>query len=267
MKLRKNGGGIIFAFILLETKGGWFFMEAELLVDKMDEVFVSNFMKNVVKSLQLFSQNTDPVLIQGETGTGKDTFANYIYMLYKEEPKFLHTINCYALNDIMLDNLVTSILNQKFEKNTTLMLYFNDVSELSLSAQNFLLRFLEGYSNKKNPLDVKIKLISSTTKSINELIVSNMFKEQLYYRISTQLIYISPLRARTEDIMPLFRFFMNSFKCDFKLTTEVENMLVNYPWPGNMRELYNTVKQLATLNVTEIQKEFLPYPIIHYFNR
>ncbi len=243
-------------------------MAEELLVNKMDEIFVSNFMKNVIKSLHLFSQNTDPVLIQGETGTGKDTFANYIYILYKNKPKFLHTINCYGIDDTMLNNIIASILNQKFEKNTTLMLYFNDISELSLCAQNFLLRFLEEYSNNKNiPEDIKIKLLSSTTKTINELIANNLFKEQLYYRLSPQLVYIPPLRTRTEDIMPLFKFFMNSFKCNFKLNKEVENMLLNYPWYGNMRELYNTVKQLATLNLTNIQKEFLPYPLIQYFER
>ncbi len=241
------------------------------IIKNIDNIFVSNAMKRVIDSLKLFSQNEEAILLEGESGTGKDTFAYFVYLNYPKSPKFIQTVNCYALTDSILIEILNSFLHQSEEKTEkiTFMLYFNDILELGLSAQNYLLHFLEDYELSKSQNSPLIKIISSTTSSLQELIDNDFaeFKSKLYYRLSSQSIYIPPLRERVEDIMPLSKFFIKEFQGDFTLSTEVEDIFLNYPWPGNMRELANTIKQLSLLKVNKIERKHLPQTITRYFER
>lgn len=241
------------------------------IIKNIDNIFVSNAMKQVINSLKLFAQNEETILLEGESGTGKDTFAYFIYLNYSKSPKFIQTVNCYAITDSILIDILNSFLHQSEEKmeKITFMLYFNDIFELGVSAQSYLLHFLDDYESSRLKSNALIKIISSTTSSLQEVINSNFarFKSELYYRLSSQSIYIPPLRERVEDIIPLFKFFVKEFHGDFVLSSEVEDIFLNYPWPGNMRELANAVKQLSLLKVKQIEKKHLPQTILRYFER
>lgn len=241
------------------------------ILKNLDNIFVSDIMKQVINSLKIFAQNEESILLEGESGTGKDTFAYFIYLNYPKSPKFIQTVNCYAITDSILVDILNSFLHQseKRDERITYMLYFNDIIELGLSAQNYLLHFIEEYESSKSKNGTLLKFISSTTSSIQDLIDSNFvkFKSELYYRLSSQTIYIPPLRERPEDIMPLFKFFVQEFQGNFTLSNEVEDIFLNYPWPGNMRELANTAKQLSLLKVDKIEKKHLPQTIVRYFER
>lgn len=241
------------------------------IIKNVDNIFVSNAMRQVIDSLKLFAQNEETILLEGESGTGKDTFAYFVYLNYSRSPKFIQTVNCYALTDSILIDILNSFLHQSEDKTEkiTFMLYFNDILELGLPAQNYLLHFLEDYEASKSKNSTLIKIISSTTSSLQELIDSNFakFKSGLYYRLSSQSIYIPPLRDRVEDIIPLLKFFIKEFQGNFTLSAEVEDIFSNYPWPGNMRELANTVKQLSLLKVNKIERKHLPQNITRYFER
>ncbi len=234
----------------------------ELSKTAIGMIGVSPEIQRVFSDIIRASQFDCPVLITGETGVGKELAANAIHRLSKLRDKNIVNINCSAIpKDLFEAELFgyeqgsfTGALKAhkgyfEFADNSTVFL--DEVSELPLEAQAKLLRVIaEGEIQKIGGRVQKVytRLISATNKSLDTLINSGEFREDLYYRLSTIIIDIPPLRQRRDDIIPLAINFVTSFcnrnKIQPKtLTPQALAWLLEQEWKGNVRELRNVIER------------------------
>ncbi|EEQ01172.1 Lateral flagellar RpoN-interacting regulatory protein [Yersinia rohdei ATCC 43380] len=226
------------------------------------------FVANAPSSVSVFSlarrvaEFNVPVLITGETGTGKECVAKYIHQKAMGENSPYVAVNCAAIPENMLEAIlfgyekgaftgaVTSVAG-KFEQANGGTLLLDEIGDMPLALQVKLLRVLQEQeverlgSHKRIPLDIRI--IASTNKELSVEIAEGRFRQDLYYRLSVVPIHISPLRERPEDIMPLVKAFFNKYRnfLDVKIniTPQAQHELQAYPWPGNVRELENVIQR------------------------
>ncbi len=218
-------------------------------------------MERIIRLGERAAKSNIPVLIEGESGVGKELIARAIQGGSDRRGKPFITVNCGALPE----NLVESILFGhekgaftgatekhvgKFAEANGGTLFLDEVGELPLETQVTLLRALqEGEIDpvgSKRPVKVDIRLISATNQDLIELVKKGAFREDLYYRLNVFPIGIPPLRARADDIPELARRFAARFGAEEGrklrgLTSEALAMLQNYPWPGNVRQLENAI--------------------------
>ncbi|MBN2515888.1 MAG: sigma-54-dependent Fis family transcriptional regulator [Deltaproteobacteria bacterium] len=222
------------------------------------------------------------VLIEGETGVGKELIARAIH--YRSVVRIgqpFVSINCGSINKDLIESELfgyakgtfTGQLQEgkkgKIELAHGGSLFLDEVSELLPSSQVKLLRFLEdkefypvGGTEKKK---VDVRVVAATNKNLEQAIAENSFRKDLYYRLNVVKISLPPLRERKEDIIPLSLFFMNAFNQQFgkifqRISKDAENIFVNYRWPGNIRELKNAVERIVLLEDDDvIQKGHLNF--------
>lgn len=208
------------------------------------------------------------VLIEGETGTGKEIIANAIHYRSARFSKPFISINCGAINKDLVETelfgyergtFTGGLLEGKkgkFELADEGTLLLDEISELLPSAQVKLLRVLEEKAfypvggTKMKAVDVRV--VASTNKSLEKAIEENNFRQDLYYRLNVAKIFLPPLREREDDIIPLVLFYMNKFNVSFSknfqgISEEVRNILITYPWPGNVRELKNAIERVILM--------------------
>ncbi len=212
------------------------------------------------------------VLITGESGTGKEVVANEIHKLSNRSYKPFITVNCGAIPEGIIESelfghvkgsFTGAIENRKgyFEAANGGTIFLDEIGELPLQTQVKFLRVIENGEymkvggNKTEKVDVRI--IAATNKNLEHLIESNSFREDLYYRLRSINIVISPLRERKGDIRILFdnfvRQFMERNSIIFKgISDEAMVYIVNFNWPGNVRQLKNFTESLLTLNADKI---------------
>lgn len=219
--------------------------------------------KNLVKRFGKFEGN---VMILGETGTGKELFAQSIHneSLRSEEPFF--AVNCAALPSSILESelfgysegsFTGAVKGGKpgiFELAHGGTLYLDEVTEMDISCQSKLLRVIQEKEvrrigdSKIIPIDVRV--IAASNRDIWQEVVEKRFREDLYYRLNVMNIHIPPLRERTDDIMELIGYFTEHYGekygsiPDMRFTRRAEEYLCRYPWYGNVRELQNFVERL-----------------------
>ncbi|HJY65059.1 MAG TPA: sigma-54 dependent transcriptional regulator [Ignavibacteria bacterium] len=208
------------------------------------------------------------VLITGESGSGKEVVANEIHGHSKRAGKPFITVNCGAIPEGLIESelfghvkgsFTGAIETRKgyFEAAGGGTIFLDEIGELPLATQVKFLRvietgeFMKVGSTKTERVDVRI--IAATNKSLENLISSNSFREDLYYRLRSINIFIPPLRERKEDILLLFRHFADSFcrknNISFKgISPGASEFLTNYNWPGNVRQLLNFTESIITLN-------------------
>jgi transcriptional regulator with PAS, ATPase and Fis domain len=223
------------------------------------------------------------VLIDGESGVGKEAFSMIIHALSGRKHNPFIAVNCGAIPEGTIDSELfghekgsfTGAVDSRkgyFETVNGGTIFLDEIGELPLGTQARLLRVLEAGefirvgSSKVQKTDVRV--IAATNKALLELTERNKFREDLYYRLSTVPIRVPALRDRKEDIPLLFRKFAVDFAERYKtgpvqLEEDAKNMLVNYPWPGNVRELKNIAEQVSVLSedkhVTAVAlRRFLP---------
>jgi len=228
--------------------------------------------------------NTDlSVLINGESGVGKEVFSHIIHSLSARKHNPFIAVNCGAIPEGTIDSELfghekgsfTGAVDSRkgyFETVNSGTIFLDEVGELPLGTQARLLRVLEAGeyirvgSSKVQKTDVRI--ITATNKDLLEYTHTGRFREDLYYRLNTVPIRVPALRDRKEDIPLLFRKFAVDFAERYKspplqLSEDAKNLLVNYPWPGNVRELKNIAEQVSvlskdkTIDANELRK-FLP---------
>ncbi|MBC7423588.1 MAG: sigma-54-dependent Fis family transcriptional regulator [Ferruginibacter sp.] len=234
--------------------------------------------------------NTDlSVLINGESGVGKEVFSQIIHALSARKHNPFIAVNCGAIPEGTIDSELfghekgsfTGALDSRkgyFETVNGGTIFLDEIGELPLGTQARLLRVLEAGeyirvgSSKVQKTDVRV--IAATNKELIEFTQTGRFREDLYYRLNTVPIRVPSLRDRKEDIPLLFRKFAADFSDKYKgaaisLEEDAKVLLMNYPWPGNVRELKNIAEQISVLskekniNAKELQS-FLPD---HNYNR
>ncbi|MBC5997097.1 PAS domain S-box protein [Romboutsia ilealis] len=221
--------------------------------------------KNMTISI---SKSNSTVLLRGDSGTGKELFANAIHDLSDRRDKRFVAINCAALPDSLLESelfgyekgsFTGAMQNGKeglFKEANEGTIFLDEIGELSMLLQAKLLRVLqEGKirkigSSKEEGVDVRV--IAATHKNLEKMIKDGEFREDLYYRLNVIPIKIPSLKERLDDIPILVHFFIN--KLNKKLRTNIRGFkkdfldeLMNYDWPGNVRELQNAVERAMNL--------------------
>ncbi|MFB1004435.1 MAG: sigma-54 dependent transcriptional regulator, partial [Bacteroidia bacterium] len=223
------------------------------------------------------------VYIQGESGSGKESFSKIIHHLSPRKHGPFIAINCGALPEGTINSelfghdkgaFTGAVDNRKgyFEAANGGTIFLDEVGELPLETQSRLLRVLENGefirvgSSKVQKTDVRI--ITATNRDLITEVERNKFREDLYYRLSTLPIAVPPLRERPGDVVLLFQKFAfdasEKYRQEiFELTLDGEKILQNYRWPGNIRQLKNIAEQIAVLEQgsridAEIIRKYLP---------
>jgi DNA-binding NtrC family response regulator len=213
--------------------------------------------------------NTDlTVLINGESGVGKEAFSIIIHSLSNRKHNPFIAVNCGAIPEGTIDSELfghekgsfTGAVDSRkgyFETVNGGTIFLDEIGEMPMGTQARLLRVLEAGeyirvgSSKVQKTDVRV--IAATNKDLLQLVQQGKFREDLYYRLSTVPIRVPALRDRKEDIHILFRKFAADFADKYKtasvqLEEDAKTLLINYPWPGNVRELKNIAEQISVLS-------------------
>jgi len=233
-----------------------------------DIITRSETMAGVLRTAQKAAASTIPVLIEGESGVGKELFARAIHGSGERKSKPFVAVNCGAIPD----NLVESILfghekgaftgaterhTGKFVEASGGTLFLDEVSELPLAAQVKLLRALqegtvEAVGGRK-PVKVDVRIISATNRKLLDRVKSGQFREDLFYRLHVLPLTIPPLRMRREDIPHLLRHFLARFCAEENrpitgISGEAMTHLSQLDWPGNIRQLENSVYRAVVMS-------------------
>ncbi len=204
------------------------------------------------------------VMIQGESGTGKEVLARRIHEQSKRADRNLVSLNCGAIQESLLlselfgheKGAFTGAHTQKIglvELADGGTLFLDEIGEMGFEAQAKLLRFLqEGEAYRlggKSPFKVNARILSATNRDLPQLVREGKFREDLFYRINTVCLRVTPLRQRPADIAPLIENFLSSgTQTDVKrFSTQAMDLLKRYRWPGNVRELQNAIERFKIL--------------------
>jgi len=256
--------------------------EVEYLRDKFSIVesledfpFRSAKMKNVIRLIEKAAETDANILITGETGTGKERVAELIHTHSKRRRGPFVRVNICAIPETLLESELFGAekgaytgadrrMIGKFEEANGGTLLLDEIADLPLGSQVKLLRAVQ---NKKimrlgssKEIEVDVRIIATTNKNIEEEVYQGNFREDLYYRLNVLRIYIPPLRERTEDIVVLVNYFMKKFsKREGKrikgITREAMEKLLNYNYPGNVRELENIMERAIIITGDDQIKE------------
>ena len=245
------------------------------LVKKNQMIGSSSKFKIVLKLIEKVSPTNARILITGENGTGKEMVAQQIHIKSLRNEKPLIEVNCAAIPSELIESELfghvkgsfTSAIKDrigKFELANGGTLFLDEIGDLSLKAQAKVLRALqEGKIQKvgsEKEINVDVRIIAATNKKIKKLIESNNFREDLFHRLAVIEIKLPALSERKSDIKNLCDYFIEQISEEQgmskkKISKEAINILENYPWSGNVRELRNVVERLMILGDNPISIE------------
>lgn len=238
--------------------------------DFSELIYESKEMQSIIAKAERIAKYDDVTsLIIGETGTGKEEIAKVIKKNSSRNNKHFRSINCTALSESLIESILfghtgnafTGAGKDKigyFEECDEGILFLDEIGDMPLGLQAKLLRVIqEGTitkvgSTEEIPVDVKI--ICATNKNIPKLIKDNKFREDLYYRINTITLYLPPLRKRGSEILKLAEYFLLYYNKKYskiinyyhkEFSKAAEDFILNYNWPGNIRELKNFVQRIC----------------------
>lgn len=236
-----------------------------------ENVFLQSKNENYLRLLEFCDRTADTninILLLGESGVGKEVFANYIHSRGKRSKEPFVPINCQAFPEGVIESELfghekgafTGAVGKrigKFEEANFGTLFLDEICDLPVSMQGKLLRVLESRrverigSNKS--IDLDVRLISATNKVPEDEITSGRFREDLLYRINTLTMVIPPVRERKEDLEGLIDFFLRKIEMEQKkkivrIEDRVMDVLLHYDYPGNVRELKNIIERMVALS-------------------
>jgi len=222
--------------------------------------------------------------IKGETGTGKELVARHIHSLSPRRKGPFAAINCGAFSETLVESELfgyergafTGAVGTKigwFESANGGTLFLDEIGDLPLSTQVKLLRVLQEREivriGSRTPVPIDVRLIAATNVNLEEAVHAGRFREDLYYRINVVPIQLAPLRERLGDILPLVEHFISIYKNrlhtpELELHPETIQLLHAYPWPGNIRELENTIhRALLVCDGNVLLPSHLNLPLLH----
>lgn len=234
----------------------------------LDSVIGCSKQIQTVKELMLsYAKSGAAILLLGESGVGKNLIAETIHKLSKRSRSTYKTIHTAGLPPTLIESELYgtnegAFTDAKarpgcFESASKGTLFLDEIGEMPISSQVKLLRILEENTITRlggtNPIPIDVRVISATNINIVEAVKSDLFRKDLYYRINTLTINIPPLRERKEDIPFLVDFFLKEPGCKCKITTSGLEKLIEHPWPGNIRELKNTLTR-SCVHAAEMTK-------------
>ena len=224
------------------------------------------------------------ILILGESGVGKEVLASFIHDKSHRKSENFMELNCQALSESILESELfghekgafTGASQKRiglFEASHNGTLFLDEIGGVSVNLQAKLLKAIENKTiyrmGSNTPVTVDFRLITATNRNLKDDMDSELFRSDLFYRISTIVMEIPPLRERKEDIPLFIDYFIEKYSREMKknnieMSEKVKELLVNYNYPGNVRELKNIVERLLVLSEHgEIKEEYLPSDILH----
>jgi transcriptional regulator with PAS, ATPase and Fis domain len=212
------------------------------------------------------------ILLEGENGTGKDLIAKTLHYQSLRQAEPFIPINCAAIPDSLLESELfgyekgafTDARAQKrgiFELADKGTLFLDEIAEIPLMLQAKLLRVLEEQSFRRlgglKDIKLDLRVVAATNKNLREAVKEGAFRQDLYFRLNVIQILIPPLRDRTEDIVPLTKFFVEHYNRKFKrniegVTEATAKLLLSHDWPGNVRELRNAIERAMILEESSL---------------
>ncbi len=257
-----------------EVRGGAGYASVVSVSAKMTELM--NFVRKVASS------EATTVLIQGESGTGKDLIAKAIHYESSRKDKPFVAINCSAIPETLMEaelfghekGAFTDAKQMKkglFEAADGGTLFLDEIGELSPLLQAKLLRVLEDQVIRRvggvRDMQVDVRVIAASNRDLEKAVRDGQFRQDLYYRLAIIAIFIPPLRERKEDILPLVDFFIDRYNRRFKksirgVTEDTRRLLFSHNWPGNVRELKNTIERGMILEDEPfLRPVYLPFSV------
>jgi DNA-binding NtrC family response regulator len=246
-------------------------------------IYESKAMEEVINRAKILAATDNTLLLQGETGVGKEVLAYSIHNDSKRNNHVFLPINCAAIPAELFETelfgfergaftgAVDSYSGRFIQANKG-TLFMDEIAELPLHIQAKLLRIMEERTiyrlKSKTTVKIDVRLIAATNRDLTQEIRSKQFRSDLYYRLRESAITIPPLRERIEDILPLIRHFIQVYNRIYKknvtkIDKDVENYFLDYSWYGNVRELKNTVKSIIPFKTNNtIEMDDLSFSII-----
>ncbi len=241
--------------------------------------------KEIIDKIEAVAKTDVPVIIYGESGTGKELVADAIQKLSLRKDKPYIKINCAAIPESLFESELfgyekgaftgaNETKKGKFELANGGMLFLDEIGDMPLSLQAKLLRVIEDglvyRLGGKEPIKVDVRCIYATSKNLKELIKTEKFRDDLYYRINVVPIELPPLRERKEDIPLLIEHFLKIFSAKYnkeniKISPSTYEALLSYDYPGNVRELKHAIERAVLLSkdgiieLKHLPEEFSPF--------
>ena len=222
------------------------------------------------------------ILIQGESGTGKDLIAKAIHYQSRRQDKSFVAINCSAIPETLMEaelfgherGAFTDAKAMKkglFEMADGGTLFLDEIGELSPLLQAKLLRVLEDQVIRRvggvRDMQVDVRVIAASNRDLERAVREGGFRQDLYYRLAIISVFLPPLRERKEDILPLVDYFVGRYNRKFKktvqgITDEMRKLLLKHEWPGNVRELKNAIERAMILEEEDhLRPDYLPFAV------
>src|ERR1035438_532247 len=241
---------------------------------KMTELM--NFVRKVAAS------EATTILIQGESGTGKDLIAKAIHYESSRQEKPFVAINCSAIPETLMEAELFGHEKGAFTDAKTMKkglfkaadggtLFLDEIGELSPLLQAKLLRVLEDQVIRRvggiRDMQVDVRVIAASNRDLERAVRDGQFRQDLYYRLAIIAIFIPTLRERKDDILPLVEYFIARYNRKFRksvrgITDETRKLMLKYDWPGNVRELKNAVERAMILeDSNELHPEYMPFAV------
>ncbi|MFP4557801.1 MAG: sigma-54-dependent transcriptional regulator [Bacteroidales bacterium] len=228
----------------------------------------SEAITEVLRTVDKVAKTNTNIIITGENGTGKELIARRIHNMSERSNELMVTVDMGAVSETLFESELFGHVKGaftdahenrtgKFELANRGTLFLDEIANLPLTLQSKLLVALQNRevtrvgSNQSKPID--IRLISATNKDLNQLIDSGEFREDLLYRINTIHIEVPPLRQRKDDILPLAEHFLAKYsekygKAPLSISSQAKEKLIDYSWPGNIRELEHTIEKAVIMS-------------------
>ncbi|MCY6355827.1 sigma-54 interaction domain-containing protein [Clostridium sp. ZS2-4] len=253
-----------------EVRDAYNLIEGEKIVKFEDIIGESNSIKIVKNISENIAKGTSTILLRGESGTGKELFARAIH--YKSDrcrAPFI-AINCASIPDNLLESELFGYEGGafsgarregqmgKFELANNGTIFLDEIGDMPLHLQPKILRVLQEQRfikiGGKKEISINIRIIAATNKNLEDMVKSGLFRKDLYYRLNVIPIFLPSLKERGKDVLLLSQYLLKKFcnrlcKEPKLFSKEIENIFVNYNWPGNIRELENVIEYLV--NITE----------------
>ncbi len=246
----------------------------QLTVEQHQDSIVgqSEAMQQVFKMIGRVAHSEAPVMITGESGSGKELVARAIHHYSRRSEKFFVAINCAAIPETLLESELfghekgsfTGAVAQRigrFEQSDGGTLFLDEIGEMPLPVQSKILRVLqEGEFSRlggNTTLHCDVRIVAATNKNLEQEVFKKRFREDLFYRLNVVRVHLPPLRQRSEDVRLLCEYFLAKISAQkhlprLRLSEDALRVMENYPWPGNVRELENTIQRASVLATSDV---------------